>query len=114
MGFLNKAFRKVKKQIQPGQMPRRGGGFGNLGRSHSQIKRTTQAAIWVCQECQVLTMGSPGGTPGFYDNMRENMSPGQRLEQRPNFGMEQMICQKRKSSQKRSFSARAYTDGQHA
>jgi hypothetical protein len=34
-------------------------------------------------------MGSPGGTPGFYDNMRENMSPGQRLEQRPNFG-EQM------------------------
>jgi hypothetical protein len=31
MGFLNKAFRKVKKQIQPGQMPRRGGGFGNLG-----------------------------------------------------------------------------------
>jgi hypothetical protein len=31
MGFLNKAFRKVKKQIQPGQMPRRSGGFGNLG-----------------------------------------------------------------------------------
>jgi hypothetical protein len=31
MGFLSKAFRKVKKQIQPGQMPRRGGGFGNLG-----------------------------------------------------------------------------------
>jgi hypothetical protein len=54
MGFLNKAFRKVKKQIQPGnmiardmgpgnmprrpsldflegRMPRRGGGFGNLG-----------------------------------------------------------------------------------
>jgi hypothetical protein len=28
-------------------------------------------------------MGSPGGTPGFYDNMRENMSPGQRLEQMP-------------------------------
>jgi hypothetical protein len=27
MGFLNKAFRKVKKQIQPGQMPRRGGGL---------------------------------------------------------------------------------------
>jgi hypothetical protein len=31
MGFLSKAFKKVKKQIQPGQMPRRGGGFGNLG-----------------------------------------------------------------------------------
>jgi hypothetical protein len=27
MGFLSKAFKKVKKQIQPGQMPRRGGGF---------------------------------------------------------------------------------------
>jgi hypothetical protein len=31
MGFLNKAFRKIKKQKQTGQMPRRGGGFGNLG-----------------------------------------------------------------------------------
>jgi hypothetical protein len=41
MGFLSKAFKKVKKQIQPGQMPRRGGGFGNLG-GYSQIKRTTR------------------------------------------------------------------------
>jgi hypothetical protein len=30
MGFLSKAFRKgMKKQVA--QMPRRGGGFGNLG-----------------------------------------------------------------------------------
>jgi hypothetical protein len=43
-------------------------------------------------------MGSPGGTPGFYDNMRENMSPGQRLEQRPNFGMEQMPTARRDPS----------------
>ena len=29
MGFLNKAFRKIKEQKQTGQMPRRGGGFSN-------------------------------------------------------------------------------------
>jgi hypothetical protein len=28
-------------------------------------------------------MGSPGGTPGFYDNMRENMPPPQRLNPLP-------------------------------
>jgi hypothetical protein len=29
MGFLNKAFRKIKEQKQTGQMPRRGGGFSS-------------------------------------------------------------------------------------
>jgi hypothetical protein len=63
MGFLSKAFRKgMKKQVA--QMPRRGGGFGNLGEAISQNARTRRYA--------------------------------------PTY------------SQKRSFSARAYTDGQHA
>jgi hypothetical protein len=46
MGFLNKAFRKVKKQIQPGQMPRRGGG---LWKSRQMLfaKTNNAAAIWV-------------------------------------------------------------------
>jgi hypothetical protein len=51
MGFLNKAFRKgMKKQVA--QMPRRGGGFGNLGEAIRRLKNNA-AAIWVCQECQV-------------------------------------------------------------
>jgi hypothetical protein len=146
MGFLNKAFRKVKKQIQPGNMiardmgpgnmPRRpdifggnsflfgrkpdmtsirmpqkrGGGFGNLGEA---IRRMQEQGGMGMPRMEGSTdmgmprmegrpinqyMGSPGGTPGFYDNMRENMSPGQRLEQRPNFGMEQMPIARRDPS----------------
>jgi hypothetical protein len=45
MGFLNKAFRKVKKQIQPGQMPRRGGGFGNLGEAIRRLYARTRIAV---------------------------------------------------------------------
>jgi hypothetical protein len=37
MGFLNKAFRKgMKKQVA--QMPRRGGGFGNLGEAIRRLQ----------------------------------------------------------------------------
>jgi hypothetical protein len=86
MGFLNKAFRKVKKQIQPGQMPRRGGGFGNLGEAIRRMQEQGGGDMGMPRmEARPINqyMGSPGGTPGFYDNMRENMSPGQRLEQMP-------------------------------
>jgi hypothetical protein len=121
MGFLNKAFRKVKKQIQPGNMiardmgpgnmPRRpdifgrdsflfgrkpdmtsirmpqkrGGGFGNLGEAIRRLQEKRGDMGMPRMEGRPINqyMGSPGGTPGFYDNMRENMSPGQRLEQRP-------------------------------
>jgi hypothetical protein len=86
MGFLNKAFRKVKKQIQPGQMPRRGGGFGNLGEAIRRLQEKRGGDMGMPRmEGRPINqyMGSPGGTPGFYDNMRENMSPGQRLEQMP-------------------------------
>jgi D-ribose pyranose/furanose isomerase RbsD len=137
MGFLNKAFRKVKKQIQPGNMiardmgpgnmPRRpdifggnsflfgrkpdmtsirmpqkrGGGFGNLGEAIRRLQEKRGGDMGMPRmEGRPINqyMGSPGGTPGFYDNMRENMSPGQRLEQRPNFGMEQMPTARRDPS----------------
>jgi hypothetical protein len=86
MGFLSKAFKKVKKQIQPGQMPRRGGGFGNLGEAIRRMQEQGGGDMGMPRmEGRPINqyMGSPGGTPGFYDNMRENMSPGQRLEQMP-------------------------------
>jgi hypothetical protein len=78
MGFLNKAFRKVKKQIQPGQMPRRGGGFGNLGE-----------AIRRLNEQRGGDMGMPR-MPRIDDGRMRAMpiGPGARL-QMPNFG-EQM------------------------
>jgi D-ribose pyranose/furanose isomerase RbsD len=124
MGFLNKAFRKVKKQIQPGnmiardmgpgnmlrrpsldflegRMPKRGGGFGNLGEAIRRLQEKRGGDMGMPRmEGRPINqyMGSPGGTPGFYDNMRENMSPGQRLEQRPNFGMEQMPTARRDPS----------------
>jgi hypothetical protein len=122
MGFLSKAFKKVKKQIQPGNMiardmgpgnmPRRpdifggnsflfgrkpdmtsirmpqkrGGGFGNLGEAIRRLQEKRGGDMGMPRmEGRPINqyMGSPGGTPGFYDNMRENMSPGQRLEQMP-------------------------------
>jgi hypothetical protein len=138
MGFLNKAFRKIKEQKQTGQMPRRGGGFssrlrgrkpgmisdmrfrgemprgGGFGGSlREAIRRLQEQGGMGMPRMEGSTdmgmprmegrpinqyMGSPGGTPGFYDNMRENMSPGQRLEQRPNFGMEQMPIARRDPS----------------
>ena len=81
MGFLNKAFRKVKKQIQPGQMPRRGGGFGNLGE-----------AIRRLQEKRGGDMGMPR-MPRIDDGRLRAMpiGPGVRLQMpQINFGMEQM------------------------
>ena len=122
MEFLSKAFKKVKKQIQPGNMiardmgpgnmPRRpdifggnsflfgrkpdmtsirmpqkrGGGFGNLGEAIRRLQEKRGGDMGMPRmEGRPINqyMGSPGGTPGFYDNMRENMSPGQRLEQMP-------------------------------
>jgi hypothetical protein len=86
MGFLNKAFRKIKEQKQTGQMPRRGGGFGNLGEAIRRLQEKRGGDMGMPRmEGRPINqyMGSPGGTPGFYDNMRENMSPGQRLEQMP-------------------------------
>jgi hypothetical protein len=93
------------------RMPqKRGGGFGNLGEA---IRRLQEQGGMGMPRMEGSTdmgmprmegrpinqyMGSPGGTPGFYDNMRENMSPGQRLEQRPNFGMEQMPIARRDPS----------------
>ena len=134
MGFLNKAFKRVKKQIQPGNMiardmgpgnmPRRpdifggnsflfgrkpdmtsirmpqkrGGGFGNLGEAIRRLNEQRGGDMGMPRMPSMPGMGSPGGTPGFYDNMRENMSPGQRLEQRPNFGMEQIRVARRDPS----------------
>ena len=134
MGFLNKAFRKVKKQIQPGNMiardmgpgnmpkrpdifgrdsflfgrkpdmtsirmpQKRGGGMGGLGEAIRRLQEQRGGDMGMPRRPSMPGMGSPGGTPGFYDNMRENMSPGQRLEQRPNFGMEQMPTARRDPS----------------
>jgi hypothetical protein len=78
MGFLNKAFRKgMKKQVA--QMPRRGGGFGNLGEA---IRR------WA-NEQRGGDMGMPR-MPRIDDGRMRAMpiGPGARL-QMPNFG-EQM------------------------
>ena len=130
MGFLNKAFKRVKKQIQPRntivgnmrKMPRRGGGFlsrlqgrkpgiisdmrfrgemprgGGMGGLGEAIRRLQEQGDMGMPRMDfgdqigytrpnknpsMPGMFSPGGTPGFYDNMRENMSPGQRLEQMP-------------------------------
>jgi hypothetical protein len=77
MGFLNKAFRKgMKKQVA--QMPRRGGGFGNLGE-----------AIRRLNEQRGGDMGMPR-MPRIDDGRMRAMpiGPGARL-QMPNFG-EQM------------------------
>jgi hypothetical protein len=82
MGFLNKAFRKgMKKQVA--QMPRRGGGFGNLGEAIRRLQEKRGGDMGMPRMPSMPGMAYPGGTPGFYDNMRENMSPGQRLEQMP-------------------------------
>jgi hypothetical protein len=184
MGFLSKAFKKVKKQIQPnnmmignmrnmpkrgggflsrlrgrkpgmisdmrfrGEMPRRPsldflegrmpsrpdmtsirmpkksggfGGFGNLGEAIRRLQEQRGGNLGSDFRAPRMPrmegstdMGMPrmnfgdqigytrpnkdpsmpgmiaGGTPGFYDNMRENMSPGQRLEQMPQPIPEQM------------------------
>jgi hypothetical protein len=86
MGFLNKAFRKgMKKQVA--QMPRRGGGFGNLGE-----------AIRRLNEQRGGDMGMPR-MPRIDDGRLRAMpiGPGVRL-QRPNFGMEQMPIARRDPS----------------
>jgi hypothetical protein len=74
---------------------KRGGGFGNLG----EAIRRMQARM---PKRKAAAMGMPGGTPGFYDNMREYAI--RRLQEQG--GMEHPTY-----SQKRSFSARASTDG---
>jgi hypothetical protein len=79
-------------------MPRRGGGFGNLGKAIRRLNEQRGGDMGMPRMPSMPGMGSPGGTPGFYDNMRENMSPGQRLEQRPNFGMEQIRVARRDPS----------------
>ena len=147
MGFLNKAFKRVKKQIQPGNMiardmgpgniPRRGkiparsgflrgqyfgprgSGFGfGLGETIRRQRGGNLGSDFRAPRMPRMEgstdMGMPrinfgdqigytrpnknpsmpgmiaGGTPGFYDNMRENMSPGQRLGQMPQPIPEQM------------------------
>jgi hypothetical protein len=81
------------------RMPqKRGGGFGNLGEAIRRLQEKRGGDMGMPRRPSMPGMGSPGGTPGFYDNMRENMSPGQRLEQRPNFGMEQMPIARRDPS----------------
>jgi hypothetical protein len=81
------------------RMPqKRGGGFGNLGEAIRRLQEKRGGDMGMPRRPSMPGMGSPGGTPGFYDNMRENMSPGQRLEQRPNFGMEQMPTARRDPS----------------
>jgi hypothetical protein len=83
-GSLREAIRRLQEQGGMG-MPRMEGST-DMGMPRMEGRPINQY------------MGSPGGTPGFYDNMRENMSPGQRLEQRPNFGMEQMPIARRDPS----------------
>jgi hypothetical protein len=81
------------------RMPqKRGGGFGNLGEAIRRLQEKRGGDMGMPRRPSMPGMFSPGGTPGFYDNMRENMSPGQRLEQRPNFGMEQMPTARRDPS----------------
>jgi hypothetical protein len=55
MGFLNKAFRKIKEQKQTGQMPRRGGGFSSRlrGRKPGMIGATCVLEAR-CQEAAAL------------------------------------------------------------
>ena len=79
MGFLSKAFKKVKKQIQPGQMPKRGGGFGNLGEA---IRRMQEQGGMGMKSDGIRSdpripggMFSPGGTPGFYDREMAKVNP---------------------------------------
>jgi hypothetical protein len=112
MGFLNKAFRKVKKQIQPGNMiardmgpgnmPRRpdifgrdsflfgrkpdmtsirmpqkrGGGFGNLGEAIRRMQEQGGMGMPRMEGRPINQyMGSPGGTPGFYDREMAKVNP---------------------------------------
>jgi hypothetical protein len=70
----------------------------NLGEAIRRLQEKRGGDMGMPRRPSMPGMGSPGGTPGFYDNMRENMSPGQRLEQRPNFGMEQMPTARRDPS----------------
>jgi D-ribose pyranose/furanose isomerase RbsD len=93
--------RRPSLDFLEGRMPKRGGGFGNLGEAIRRLQEKRGGDMGMPRmEGRPINqyMGSPGGTPGFYDNMRENMSPGQRLEQRPNFGMEQMPTARRDPS----------------
>jgi hypothetical protein len=80
MGFLNKAFRKVKKQIQPGNMIARDMGPGNMPRRGGGMRGR---------------LGAAALDKAYSQNARTRRYA-------PTY------------SQKRSFSARAYTDGQHA
>jgi hypothetical protein len=114
MGFLSKAFKKVKKQIQPGNMiardmgpgnmPRRpdifggnsflfgrkpdmtsirmpqkrGGGFGNLGEAIRRLQEKRGGDMGMPRmEGRPINqyMGSPGGTPGFYDREMAKVNP---------------------------------------
>ena len=74
-GNLGSDFRmpQIGGILREGKKRRGGFGFG-LGEAIRRLKEQGD-------------MGMPsmiaGGTPGFYDNMRENMSPGQRLGQMP-------------------------------
>jgi hypothetical protein len=88
MGFLNKAFRKIKEQKQTGQMPRRGGGFSNRLRGR--------------KPGMISDMRFRGEMPrgGGFGNLGEAI---RRMQEQG--GMPQTY------SQKRSFSARASTDG---
>jgi hypothetical protein len=103
MGFLSKAFKKVKKQIQPGNMIARDMGPGNMLRRPSLdflegrmpqkrgggIGGSFREAIRRLQEKRGgdmgmprmegrpinQYMGSPGGTPGFYDREMAKVNP---------------------------------------
>ena len=92
MGFLNKAFRKVKKQIQPDNMFARDMGPGNMPRRSGNFGFGLREAIRRLQEQRGGDMGMPR-MPRIDDGRMRAMpvGPGDRL-QRPNFGseMEQM------------------------
>jgi hypothetical protein len=85
MGFLSKAFKKVKKQIQPGNMIARDMGPGNMpkrpdifGRDSFLFGRRPRGGMGMPRmEGRPINqyMGSPGGTPGFYDREMAKVNP---------------------------------------
>jgi hypothetical protein len=88
------------------RMPqKRGGGFGNLGEAIRRLQEKRGGDMGMPRMPSMPGMAYPGGTPGFYDNMRENMSPGQRLEQRPTLQESRQALARKNPTARRNPSA---------
>jgi hypothetical protein len=100
MGFLNKAFKKVKKQIQPGNMIARDMGPGNMPRRPDIFGGNS--FLFGRKPDMISDMRFRGEMPkrgGGFGNLGEAIRRMQEQGDAPTY------------SQKRSFSARASTDG---